>query len=344
VIVPVFGRLLIPRRLSMQDARRVFDVLVAPPTTDAERAALLMALSARPDDGMEWATLAGEMRRRAVPFRPRGVERAMDLCGSGGAPRPSFNISTVSAFVVAAGGQPVIKHGNRSARGPCGSSDLLRALGVPVDASRAFPRITFERLGLAFLHAPLFHPATAAVAPARRMLGVPTVFNRLGPLSSPARVRTQVVGWSDRAQAGVVREALRRLGVRRGLTMTSDEGCDEFSPRQKTRVTWWAPGRSGAMMVDPHALLVAEDRRGPWGAQPPASAAAEAERILAGGGGARRGSILLTVGASLWIAGRARSMRAGVARATEVLDTGAPERLLEKMRELGRPFLRRAGR
>jgi anthranilate phosphoribosyltransferase len=340
VIVAELARLLDPRRLSRSDARSVFGVLVDSATSDAERCAVLVALSARRDDGREWATLAAEMRRRALPFRPPGVDRAMDLCGSGGARRPSFNVSTLSAFVVAAGGQPVVKHGNRSARGPCGSSDLLRALGLPVERSTQFPKRTFAKFGIAFLHAPLFHPAAAAVAAARRTLGVPTIFNRLGPLSNPARPHIQVVGWGRRSQRPVVRDALTRLGVTRGIVMTSDEGCDEFSPRRTTRVAWWGPRGRGSLSVDPKQLLAPDDRRGTWGPLPPSSAASEAERILAGGGGARRGSILLTSGAALWIAGRAGSIREGVVRATEVLDDGAPERLLEQLQALGAPLLR----
>jgi anthranilate phosphoribosyltransferase len=340
VIGAVLRRLVVPRRLSPSDARMVFRVLVDARTTDEDRCAVLVALSARPDNGWEWATLAGEMRRRALPFHPRGVERAMDLCGSGGAPRPSFNVSTVSAFVVAASGQPVIKHGNRSSRGPCGSSDLLLALGLPIDRSTEYPRRTFAKFGIAFLHAPLFHPATAAVARARRLLGVPTIFNRLGPLSNPAPVRAQLVGWSDRSQGRVVMAALRRLGIRRGLTMTSDEGCDEFSPRRPTYLRWWVSARTGARSVDPHGLLAAEDRRGAWGPLEPPAAASETERILAGGGGARRGSVLLTSATALWITGQVGSIGKGLERAMDVLDGGAPERLLENLRELGRPFFR----
>jgi anthranilate phosphoribosyltransferase len=332
--VPSMDRARRPRRLTPADARHVFDVLVDPSTTDDARVELIVALSVRPDDGREWATLAGEMRRRAHSFRVPGVDRAIDLCGSGGSPRPSYNVSTVSALVVAASGLPVVKHGNRSARGACGSSDLLRALGLPVDTSRVFPVKSFRRFGIAFLHAPLFHPAAAAVAPARRRLGVPTIFNRLGPLTNPAGVRMAVVGWSRPAQAPVVREALRYLGVRRGVTMSSAEGCDEFSPRRPTQVRWWRSTSQGGRTIDPTALLPRDDRSGDWGPLPPPAAAAEAERLLAGGGGARRGSILLTTAAALWTSGRARSLREGLGRATEVLDSGAPERLLGQLREL----------
>ena len=338
MIGPTLERLFEPRGLHRRDACAVLDRLLDPTSSDAERCALLVALTVRPAGGEEWATLAGELRRRALPFRPPGAERAVDLCGSGGAPRPSFNISTVSALVVAASGCPVIKHGNRSARGLGGSSDLLVALGIPVDRSVEFPNASFRRLGIAFLHAPLFHPATAAVGPARRLLGVPTVFNRLGPLSNPARPRYQVVGWGDRSEARSVVRALQLLHVRRGLTMSSGEGCDEFSPRGPTHVLRWEDARVRSMTVRPDELLPREDRCGPWGPMPPPAAAEETERLLAGGDGARRGSVLLTAGAALWVAGRADSLARGVTRAREVLDSGDPERLLGRLRELGRAY------
>ncbi|MGA8276509.1 MAG: anthranilate phosphoribosyltransferase [Thermoplasmata archaeon] len=343
MIGPTLGRLLDPRPLSRREARRVFDALLATGSSDVERSALLVALTARPADGREWAALAGELRRRARAFHPVGADRAVDLCGSGGAPRPSYNVSTISALVVAACGTPVIKHGNRSARGTGGSSDLLLALGLPVDSSAAFPRESFRRWGIAFLHAPLFHPATAAVAPARRLLGVPTIFNRLGPLSNPAGVQYQVVGWGDPSEAPVVADALRRLGVRRGLTMTSAEGCDEFSPRGATHVRYWEGSRTRTFTVHADRLLPREERTGSWGALPLPAAAEEAERLLAGGGGARRGSVLLTAGAALWVAGSASSLAEGVEHSRAVLDDGTPERLLENLRELSRPFARTGG-
>lgn len=343
MIARFLDRLRHARPLARSEARSLFDVLLDTGTSEAERCALIVALSVRPADGREWATLGGEMRRRARPFHPPGAERAIDLCGSGGAPRPSFNVSTVSALVVAASGSPVIKHGNRSARGLGGSSDLLLALGLPVDSSASFSRASFRKFGIAYLHAPLFHPAAAAVAPARRLLGVPTVFNRLGPLSNPARVRYQVVGWGDPDEAPFVADALRRLGVRKGLTMTSAEGCDEFSPRGPTHVRLWEGARARTLTVRPDAFLPREDRAGSWGPLPPPAAAEETERLVAGGGGARRGSVLLTAGAALWVAGSAPSLAAGVERATEVLDSGAPERLLEGLREMGRSYGRPGG-
>jgi len=343
LIAHVLEALLRPEALGQNDARRTFDQLLAPGSTDAERASILVALASRTDSAAELTKFAGELRRRAVPFPVPRRDGAVDLCGTGGAPTPSFNISTVSAFVVAAAGIPVVKHGNASARGPCGSSDLLRALGLPVDGDPQFARVCYRTFHLAFLHAPLFHPTTRAVGPARRLVGIPTLFNRLGPLSNPAGVPYQVVGVPNARWARTMAGALAELGTRRALSMTSEEGCDEFSPRSATHAFLWDGRGVRRRTVRPEGLLPPEDRRGPWGALPPGAAANEAARLLAGGGGARRGSILLTSGAAIWVAGRARSLRAGVDIAREALDSGRAESVLEGMQALGSRFAHRGG-
>jgi anthranilate phosphoribosyltransferase len=337
-LATTLARLLDRTALSADEARTTFDALLAPSATDGERAAILVALAARELSAEELAGFALEMRRRARPFPVPASDRPVDLCGSGGAPRPSYNVSTVSAFVVAAAGAPVVKHGNRSARGLCGSSDLLEALGLPVTRDPGFARATYRKFRLAFLHAPLFHPATRAVAEARRLVGIPTLFNQLGPLSNPARVPFQVVGVPSLASAERAAYALERLGVERGLAMTSQEGCDEFSPRGTTTAVVWQERRPRRVEIHPERYLPAEDRRGDWTSIPPDAAADEARRVLAGGGGARRGSVLLTSGAALWVAGKSPSLAHGVERAREVLDDGRAEDLFRAMLELAADF------
>lgn len=338
MIGPLLHRLHDPAILTARDVRRTFDVLLDPAGTESERVGVLATLTVRRESTPELAAFAVEMRRRARPFPVSAHDGAIDLCGSGGAVRSSFNISTASAFVVAAAGVPVVKHGNRSARGPCGSSDLLEALGLPVTTSAAFARASYRQHRLAFLHAPLFHPATRAVVEARRLLGVRTIFNRLGPLSNPARVPFQVVGVPDLDTARRTAEVLRRLGVRRSLTMTAVEGCDEFSPTGTTYGILQSGAALRSRSFRAPDLLPLEDRRGSWDALPPAAAALEVDRIFAGGGGARRGSILLTCGAGLWVAGRAPTMRAGIASARETLDLGRAERLLSALRDLAERY------
>jgi anthranilate phosphoribosyltransferase len=338
MIGPVLRRLLVDRPLSRAEAARAFATLLEPTATEGERAAILVALSARPPRAVELGGFARELRRQARPFPFAANDAPIDLCGTGGAPRPSFNVSTASAFVVAAAGVPVVKHGNRSARGICGSSDLLEALGLPVTRSLGFAAATYRRHRLAFLHAPLYHPATAAVAPVRKLLGVPTVFNRLGPLSNPAAVPYQVVGTPDPATARLFAEVLPALGVRRGLTLSSHEGCDEFSPRRPTVVYRWGQGAAGHEVVRPERFLTAAERTGAWGPLAPSAAAEAVERLLGGAAGARRGAVVLTSGAALRVVREVPSLEAGVERARTVIDDGRAAALLGSLREMARGF------
>jgi anthranilate phosphoribosyltransferase len=344
VTASIIGRILDGSPLRAPEIRSIFETLIDDGTSDSLRAGILVGLAARAPTVTELVGFAREMRARATPFPVAAGRPPIDLCGSGGARRPSFNVSTVAAFVVAASGTPVAKHGNRSARGPCGSSDLLEALGLPVTTSITFARASYRACGLAFLHAPLFHPATHAVVAVRKTLGIPTLFNRLGPLTNPAHVPFQVVGLPDEATMELVARALPRLGVRRGIALTSAEGCDEFSPRATTHAIVWTAGRSERRNFRPEDYLPPDDRRGDWGPLLPLEAAGEAERLLAGGGGARRGSVLLTAGAAIWTAGRARNLADGIESARTALDGGSAEHVLDRMRRLAQQFRSAEGR
>jgi anthranilate phosphoribosyltransferase len=328
------------RDLTASQVRRLVARLVDPTANDVERAALLVALRGKGETLAEIQAFARELRRRSVPFPGPRADGAVDLCGSGGARTPSFNVGTVSAFVVRAAGVPVAKHGNRSARGAvegyAGSSDLLEALGLPVMTSREFARQTYRRFRIAFLHAPLYHTATSAVMPVRRGLGIPTIFNQIGPLTNPGNVPFQVVGCAGPEAAERVAEILPRLGVRAGLAVAGDGGTDEFSPAGTSIAVVWSPGRRLRRRIRAVDLLDSEDRRGSWGPLPAPAAAEEAHRLLAGGGGARRGSILLTSAAALWVTGRARNLREGVLGARDAIDSGRAEALLQAVQALAR--------
>jgi len=334
----VLARLLVPDPLSAAEARAVFERLVDPATSETERGGILVALAGRPADAGELAAFATEMRRRARPFEVPDGDAPIDLCGSGGAPTPSFNVSTVSAFVVAAAGVPVVKHGNRSASGICGSSDLLEALGLPVTTSLEYARATYDARKIAFLHAPLYHPATGAVAGARRALGIPTIFNRLGPLSNPARVPYQLAGAPSTDGARLFADVFGRLGVNCGASMASDDGCDEFSPRARTTAYVWTKAGRKMRFVRPEAHLTREERLGSWTALPAPQAAAEAERILRGGAGARRGSVILTSATAFWLTGHVPTFSDGIDRARQVLDGGEAAELLSELREIAPSF------
>lgn len=334
----ILDQLLAQKNLAAPQVRALVDTLVDPATDDLRRAALLVALRTKGETPAEVQAFARELRRRSNAFPGPRADGAVDLCGSGGAKRPTFNVGTVSAFVVRAAGVPVAKHGNRSARGSlkgyAGSSDLLEALDLPVTTSLDFARESYRRYGLTFLHAPLYHTATSAVMPVRRGLGIATIFNQLGPLTNPANVPFQVVGCPTPQVTERVAQVLPTLGVRAGLAVAGDDGTDEFSPKGSSTCVIWAHGRRSRRKVLADGLLEPDDRRGSLAPLPAPSAAEEANRLLAGGGGARRGSVLLTSGAALWVSGRAPDLRSGVAQAQLALDSGRAEALLRALQGL----------
>lgn len=317
--------------LSEEEAGTIVELLMGGNLADAQAGGLLAALSSKGETVPELLVFARALRLRSTPFLRETTADALDLCGTGGAPRPTFNVSTVSAFVVAAAGVPVAKHGNVSARGTCGSSDLLEALGLPVRTSISFAEESFRRHHLAFLHAPLYHPATRGVAKLRQALGVRTIFNQLGPLTNPSGVRVQVVGAHSMEYAEHAVQVLLQLGCVRVLGVHGLGGTDEFSPQEPSEVVVGGKGGMERLRVEPPGYLFPEERIGSWAPLPPTEAAGETVRLLQGGMGSRRGAILLTSGAALWLSGKVGDLREGVEVARGAIDSGAAR---EKMLSL----------
>lgn len=308
-----------------------------PPATMRD---LLVELARKGESEEEVYAFASALRESARPFQGPRAAGAVDLCGTGGAPFPTFNISTVSSFVVSGAGAPVAKHGNVSGRGPCGSSDLLEALGLPIRSSIAFAEESWRSERVAFLHAPLYHTATRQVGPVRKEIGGRTVFNLLGPLTNPASVPAQLVGSYSKEYARLAVPLLHRLGVRRVLGVHGLGGTDELTSKEKGWLLHGFPedpdrGREG--QVEPSRFLSKEDRSGDLRPRPPGEAARLAVDLLNGGGdGAVRGSVLLTSGAALWVQGRAPGLKEGVEMAKAAIQDGTAAGKLHRLQELAR--------
>lgn len=321
-----------PSGLSAEDAAQVAEGLCENRFPEDLAAELLRTMAARGETTEELVGFATTLRRLATPFDLVGASEGIDLCGTGGALFPTFNVSTVASFVVAASGAPVVKHGNSSLRGPCGSSDLLEALGLPVKSSIAFARESFARESLAFLHAPLFHSATRQIAPVRKRLGTRTIFNLLGPLTNPARPKHQLVGAFSAEYARMAVEVLPRLGCEHVLAVHGDGGSDEPSPQQPSSFFRWDAHGLSIERTEPTDLLRPEETQGEWGPLAPAAAAEETRKILSGGtASARAGAVLLAAGGALWIMGRADDLAEGVSAARETVRSG---RALSKLESL----------
>jgi len=322
--------------LSEEATAEVFGVVMSGEATPAQVGALLMGLRAKGETADE---LAGAVRalRAAMVRVEASHDHLVDTCGTGGGSVTTFNISTVAAFVAAGAGAVVPKHGNRSYTSRCGSADVLEALGLRIMLDAAAAARVLHEARVVFLFAPNFHPAMKHVGAVRRELGTPTLMNLVGPLANPASVRRQVVGVADPDRAGIVAEALLRLGAEHALVVHGRVGMDEISPQGITDVWEVKEGAVRRWEIDPDRFRlgikdVAELRGGE-----PADNAARVERILGNGSGPSDPSglaaVLLNAGAAIYVAGIAHTLAEGIGRAREVVASGAARAALDRLRK-----------
>ena len=231
----ILDDLLAGRDLTMEEASALFELLLRDETSDVQIGALLVALAAKGETEEELAGVARAMRERSRRISTRH-RQFIDTCGTGGSPAKTFNISTAAAFVVAAAGVPVAKHGNVGVTSRAGSADVLRALGVRIELPVERIEAIFDQLGVCFLFAPLHHPATKRVGAVRRELGIRTLFNLLGPLTNPAGAPFQLIGVSKEEAQSRIAGALFRLGVEQAWVVRGADGLDEISLAAETRV------------------------------------------------------------------------------------------------------------
>ena len=316
------------RTLSERDAEAAFDIIMSGNATPSQIGAFLMALRLRGETVEEITGAARIMRAKAVGVdAPAGT---IDTCGTGGDSSGSFNISTASALVVAACGVPVAKHGNRALSSKSGSADVLTALGVNIDADLAIVRECLWEIGIGFLMAPRHHSATRHVAPTRVELGTRTIFNLLGPLSSPAKARRQLVGVFAPEWVQPMAEVLGRLGSERAWVVHG-AGLDELTTTGTTMVAALADGKVETFEVAPEDFGLPRARLEDIKGGEPQHNARLMEGLLAGAGGPLRDVVLLNSGAALLVAGRVTTVEAGIELAAKSLDSGAAQRVLQQL-------------
>jgi len=257
-IVRAIGRALEGAHLSQGEMAEVVGQIMDGGATPAQIGGLLVALRAKGEAADELAGAAAAMRSRAAELACPHPERSIDTCGTGGDGAGTLNVSTLAAIFLAASGAAVAKHGNRALSSRCGSADVLEALGVAIDAAPAIVARCIGAAGIGFAFAPRFHAATRHVAGPRRELGTRTIFNLLGPLTNPARVRHQVVGVYDRRWCEPVAAALGALGVRRAAVVHGAGGLDEIAVHGETFVALWDEGEARAVTLTPASCGVDE--------------------------------------------------------------------------------------
>jgi anthranilate phosphoribosyltransferase len=330
----VLARLMTGDGLSSDEAELSMGEVLSGAATPAQLAAFVTALRMKGETVEEMSGFVRAMLSQAEPLEVAGD--LVDTCGTGGDRSRSINVSTIAAFVAAGAGARVCKHGGRAASSAAGSADVLEALGVSIDLGPEGVARCIEEVGMGFCFAPRFHPAMRHAAPVRGQLGVPTVFNFLGPLANPARARFQVVGVSDLSMAEKMLGVLRANGTRRAMVVHGADGLDELSTTGASTVLSWSSGDGDGeaaaverTVVEPAALGLApaslEDLRG----GDAATNAAAARRVLEGERGAHRDIVVLNAGAALAVCGRARSLEDGLSLAQASVDSGRARAVLE---------------
>jgi anthranilate phosphoribosyltransferase len=318
--------------LSESLAAEVFAVVMQGGATPAQVSALLMGLRVKGETAAEIAGAARALRGAMVRVEV-DLPHLVDTAGTGGGTVTTFNISTGAALVAAGAGATVAKHGNRSYTSRCGSADVFEALGVSIALDAAAAARVLREAGVAFLFAPNFHPAMRHVAPVRKELGVTTLMNLLGPLANPAAVRRQVIGVADRERGPLMAQALAVLGTDHALVVHGRVGMDEISPMGETDVWEVADGEVKSWTLRPQEYgLGIPDGDGLMG-QEPTGNAARLEAIVSGvADQAGSAAVILNGGAAIYVAGLAPTFADGVARAREVIASGAARKALERLR------------
>jgi anthranilate phosphoribosyltransferase len=318
------------RPLTETEAADSIDSILDGAWTDAQIGAFLAALAAKGETIDEVAGAARAMRRKAVRVQCL-APAVVDTCGTGGDGSGTFNISTTTAFVVAGAGVAVAKHGNRSVSSACGSADVLEALGLNLQVHPEIMEQALNEIGAAFLFAPLYHGAMKHAMPARKQLGVRTLFNMLGPLANPAGATAQLLGVYAPALTEMFAAVLQRLGIRRAYVVHGHDGLDEISICAPTRVSEL---RDGAVKTYD---LSADHFFGEW-ADPESLQGGDAARnaallkgVLSGETGPRRHIVLLNAAAALAAAGKAADIPAGLTLAAESIDSGSALDKLESL-------------
>ncbi len=320
-------RLISHEALSAEEAADAMRAIMSGDVTPGQVGGFLMALRTKGETVDELEGLARTVLEFAHPVSTSAP--VLDTCGTGGDRSGTFNISTVSAIVVAGAGVPVAKHGNRAASGRCGSADLLEALGVRIDLDAAGVERCLAESGIAFMFAPVFHPAFGHAAPVRGELRVPTSFNFLGPLTNPARPTAQVVGVSDERMLPLMAEVLARRGTRAKL-FRGEDGLDELTTTGPSMVLDVREGEVRESRLDPTTYGIERSTREDLRGGDPFEAARIARAVLDGASGPRRDVVLLNAGAALEVAGAAQDLGAGIAQAAASIDDGKAAATLER--------------
>ena len=321
--------------LTYEEAYTVMNEIMSGETSPTQNAAFLAALStksAKAETTDEIAGCAAAMRDHATKV-DTGMD-VMEIVGTGGDNAQSFNISTTSALVAAAGGVKIAKHGNRAASSNSGTADCLEALGVNIDQSPSRCVEMLREAGMCFFFAQKYHTSMKYVGAIRRELGFRTVFNILGPLTNPASPSRQLLGVYDEYLVEPLAQVLINLGVKRGMVVYGQDKLDEISMSAPTKICEIKDGWFKTYTVTPEKFGFARCTKADLRGGTPAENAQITRDILSGATGPMRNAVLMNAGAALYLYGKADSLKSGIALAAELIDSGAALKTLEKVIEV----------
>ena len=317
--------------LTETETAGVFETLMSEGAEPAQVAALLMGLAAKGPAAAEIAGAAAVMRAKSLKLDLPDPETLLDTCGTGGDVKGTFNISTAAALLAAACGVKVVKHGNRSASSKSGSADVLEALGVTLGTGPDVLAKCVAEANVCFAYARAHHPAMKHVAPVRQALGIPTLFNVLGPLTNPANAGRQLLGVYAPHLTTLMAEALRRLGTTRAWVVHAEDGLDELSTMCPTHVADLDDGQIREHTIDPQALGLEKPELSALQVGSAEESAAVLRGIVDGQPGPCRDIACLNAAAALVVAGRVPDLKAGLMQANNVIDNGDARRTLDTL-------------
>ena len=315
--------------LTYQEAKTVMDEIMSGQATPVQMSSYLTALSMKGETIDEITAYAAGLRAHCIKLL-HDVD-VLEIVGTGGDGANSFNISTTSSLVIAAGGVPVAKHGNRAASSRSGAADVLEALGVNITISPEKSAELLKKINICFLFAQNYHIAMKYVAPIRKELGIRTVFNILGPLSNPAGANMQLMGVFDQSLVEPLAQVMAKLGVTKGMVVFGQDKLDEISMSAPTSVCEIKDGWFQSYEITPEQFGYTRCSKDDLVGGTPAENAEITKAILKGEEkGTKRQAVCLNAGAALYIAGKAETMEAGVRMAEELIDSGAALKKLEE--------------
>ena len=329
-IKKILSKIVNNENLTFDEAKVVMDMILDGGATEAQTAAFLVGLRMKGETADEISGLAEVMRKKATFFTPN-VPYHIDTVGTGGDGVNTFNISTASAFVAAAAGVTIAKHGNRAISSNCGSTDVLEELGIKIDYEADEVKKCVEETGLGFMFARVFHKKMAQVSKVRSELSMRTVFNILGPVSNPSNAKGQLIGVFDGSLTEVIANVMIKLGIERGMVVHGTDGLDEISITTETKISEIQGGKVVNYSISPEQFGIKRASLADIQGGTPKENAQIIIDIFNGVKSAKRDIVLLNAGASIYIGKMATSIEQGVEIAAQIIDTG---KAMDKLNQL----------